>query len=401
MLIRRLIARAPVRRERPSGYVAAAMDRRTIDVYEREARRLRRAAAGVLARAGRGLRGRRPSRGRAPRPRGRPRPLPAAPRRRRSSLADAAVAMLVEARRRHGPVPAVACDLEALAVRPGSLAGVWASKCLQHIPGVRLPLGPRRAAPGAGGRGRPRPVGVRRRGRGPHRAADDDFPDRLFTSWPPDVLADLLVGGGFTVDAVELCPRPDGWDAVSAPGDPRPHAARHRRRRACGCSCAASTRACTPPTPVSGFARPGNRFWPAALAAGIVGTDRSPDRALADHGVGHDRPREAGDAPSRRADRRRVPGRRSTGSAGWCRGYGPAPCASSGWPGGGRRSTGRPSAGVQPADLGGVPVYVMPSTSGLNARVPAGRAGRPPPRRRPPGRRRLRRRSFCQTSPSM
>jgi TDG/mug DNA glycosylase family protein len=31
----------------------------------------------------------------------------------------------------------------------------------------------------------------------------------------------------------------------------------------------------------------------------------------------------------------------------------------------------RAVAGVQPADLGGVPVYVMPSTSGLNARVPA------------------------------
>ena len=28
------------------------------------------------------------------------------------------------------------------------------------------------------------------------------------------------------------------------------------------------------------------------------------------------------------------------------------------------------TAGRQPADLAGVPVYVMPSTSGLNARVP-------------------------------
>ena len=32
-----------------------------------------------------------------------------------------------------------------------------------------------------------------------------------------------------------------------------------------------------------GFARPGNRFWPAALAAGLVERDRDPDHALAAH----------------------------------------------------------------------------------------------------------------------
>src|SRR5690606_26852008 len=30
----------------------------------------------------------------------------------------------------------------------------------------------------------------------------------------------------------------------------------------------------------------------------------------------------------------------------------------------------RATAGVQPVEVGGVPVYVMPSTSGLNARTP-------------------------------
>ena len=34
------------------------------------------------------------------------------------------------------------------------------------------------------------------------------------------------------------------------------------------------------------FARAGNRFWPAALAAGIVSRDRDPHHALAHHGVG-------------------------------------------------------------------------------------------------------------------
>jgi TDG/mug DNA glycosylase family protein len=35
-----------------------------------------------------------------------------------------------------------------------------------------------------------------------------------------------------------------------------------------------------------GFARPGNRFWPAALAAGLVSVDRDPRHALVHHGVG-------------------------------------------------------------------------------------------------------------------
>ena len=35
-----------------------------------------------------------------------------------------------------------------------------------------------------------------------------------------------------------------------------------------------------------GFARPGNRFWPAALASGLVTRDRDPRHALLAHGVG-------------------------------------------------------------------------------------------------------------------
>ena len=35
-----------------------------------------------------------------------------------------------------------------------------------------------------------------------------------------------------------------------------------------------------------GYARPGNRFWPAALAAGIVSIDRDPLHAVQQHGIG-------------------------------------------------------------------------------------------------------------------
>ena len=281
--------------------------------------------------------------------------------------ADAAVAMLVEARWRHGRVPALACDLEAVAVRPGSVAGVWASKCLQHIPGARLPLalaGLHRALEVGGvldltvfgGDGEARTD------------ADDDFPDRLFTGWRPDVLDDLLVGAGFTVDEVVVSPRPDGWDAVSA---------RATRARTLPDTVGAGMRLLVcglNPSVYSadagvGFARPGNRFWPAALAAGIATTDRSPDRALADHGVGMTDlvKRATPRADELTTDEYRAGVERVRRLVSWLRPGAVCFVGLAGW----RAAVDRKAvAGVQPADLGGVPVYVMPSTSGLNARVP-------------------------------
>ena len=35
-----------------------------------------------------------------------------------------------------------------------------------------------------------------------------------------------------------------------------------------------------------GYARPGNRFWPAALASGVASVDRDADHALTYHGLG-------------------------------------------------------------------------------------------------------------------
>ena len=343
------------------------MDRRTIDVYEREAvayaerRRAyapeRAAAFAAAVRTG----GVRLDLGAGP---GHYLPHLGTP----VVLADAAPAMLAEARRRHGPVPALACDLEALAIRPGSLAGVWASKCLQHIPASRLPLalaGLHRALEVGGvldlsvfgGEGEDRT------------GADDDFPDRLFTSWPPDVLADLLVGAGLSVDAVEISPRADGWDAVSA------RATRARTlpdtvgpgMRLLVCGLNPSLYAADAGV---AFARPGNRFWPAALAAGIVGTDRSPDRALADHGVGMtDLVKRATIAAAElSADEYRAGLDRVRRLVAWLRPGAVCFVGLAGW----RAAVDRKAvAGVQPADLGGVAVYVMPSTSGLNARVPA------------------------------
>ena len=115
-----------------------------------------------------------------------------------------------------------------------------------------------------------------------------------------------------------------------------------------------------------GFARPGNRFWPAALAAGLVSVDRDPGHALAVHGMGMtDLVKRA----TARADEltteeyRRGLGR-VTRLVGWLRPRAVCFVGLAGW----RVAVDRRAvAGVQPEGVAGTEVYVMPSTSGLNA----------------------------------
>ena len=115
-----------------------------------------------------------------------------------------------------------------------------------------------------------------------------------------------------------------------------------------------------------GFSRPGNRFWPAALVAGLVTRDRDPDHALHVHGIGMtDLAKRATGAVSElrpeelRAGRVRVERLVARLSP-------TAVCVVglTGW----RTTVGREAeAGWQPVRWGGRPVYVMPSTSGRNA----------------------------------
>jgi TDG/mug DNA glycosylase family protein len=114
------------------------------------------------------------------------------------------------------------------------------------------------------------------------------------------------------------------------------------------------------------FGRPGNRFWPAALAAGVVSVDRDPRHALTEHGLGmtdlvkRATPRaaeiesveyEGGMARLERLVRWLEPAVVCfVGLAGW------------------RAAVERTAtAGPQPRLIGGRPAYLMPSTSGLNA----------------------------------
>ena len=117
-----------------------------------------------------------------------------------------------------------------------------------------------------------------------------------------------------------------------------------------------------------GFARPGNRFWPAALESGIVTVDRDPLDALRSHGVGMT---DLAKRATVRADEL-TPAEFTHGIDRLdtlCRWLSPrAVClvGLSGW----RAAVDRRAVvGWQDRRLGGCPTFVMHNPSGLNAHV--------------------------------
>ncbi|HVX17691.1 MAG TPA: uracil-DNA glycosylase family protein [Acidimicrobiales bacterium] len=287
----------------------------------------------------------------------------------RTVALDAARAMLAE-------IPpdqrrlAVQADLAAVPLRRGSVQAVWANKSLQHVDAATLPMA-------LAGLHHSLSVGGQLEllaftGEGEWRS-DDDLPGRRFTLWSPEAWLDLLMGAGFEVDQVDERTAPPGqhWPA----GMIRLRATRARTLPdtvgpgmdllVCGLnpSCYAADAG-------AGFARPGNRFWPALTAAGLSdeATDRAPARLLAVRHIGMTdlvKRASVGAAELSTAEYRsglarveRLCGRLQpravcfVGLAGW------------------RAAADRKAvAGWQPRELAGVPVYVMPSTSGLNART--------------------------------
>jgi TDG/mug DNA glycosylase family protein len=115
-----------------------------------------------------------------------------------------------------------------------------------------------------------------------------------------------------------------------------------------------------------GFARPGNRFWPAAIAAGIASRPRDPTHALRHHRTGMtDLVKRATVAAAElTAAEYRDGVARVERLCGWARPRAVCFVGLAGW----RSAVDRRAvAGVQPGRFGGAPAYVMPSTSGLNA----------------------------------
>ena len=195
---------------------------------------------------------------------------------------DAALAMVELAREAAPDVPGIQGDLEALPFRRGALDGAWAWASYLHVARDQLPWALMELHH-ALAVGVPAHVTMMQGdGEGPF--PNDDFAGRFFARWHPDDLRDVLVGAGFAV--VDSSPD-DGtrteWLHVLArrvrtlpdvvgPG---------MRLLVCGLN----------PSLYSadvgvGFARAGNRFWPAALAAGIASRDRDARHLLLHDGVG-------------------------------------------------------------------------------------------------------------------
>jgi TDG/mug DNA glycosylase family protein len=275
---------------------------------------------------------------------------------------DPAMAMCVEAA--SAGMPTVRHGAEALPFRPRSLGGVWAWKCLQHLSAAHLPLAlaeVHRALP-VGGRlhaavFRGDPPGVYEE----VTPSEDDFPGRRFTWWEPEPFALLLEGGGFLVEELAVtdrtikveCARGRTLADLAGPG---------LRLLVAGLN--ASLYAAD--TGIA-YGRPGNRFWPAAVEAGIVSRPRDPWHALRHHGVGFtDLVKRATVAAAELTPEEFRHGlTRLDHLCGLVRPAAVAVCGVTGW----RHATGdrRATSGWQDRTLGGAPVYVLPNPSGLNA----------------------------------
>lgn len=193
---------------------------------------------------------------------------------------------------------------------------------------------------------------------------EGDFAGRRYALWPMDRLRDVAIGAGFAVDHADEHPG-DHWPLLTlglrrsrtlpdivGPG---------MRLLVCGLN--PSVYAADVGV---GFGRPGNRFWPAALEAGLVSVDRDPRHALVHHGIGMTDlvKRATPRADALHADEYRAGVTRVERLCRWLRPAAVCMVGLAGWRAAVDR---RATAGWQPGDLGGVPVYVMPSTSGLNA----------------------------------
>jgi TDG/mug DNA glycosylase family protein len=270
---------------------------------------------------------------------------------------DAAQSMLDLAR--SSPALLVQADIEAPPLRDRSLGGAWASNSYLHVPRTRLPLALARLH-WAMAVGAPLAIsGLAGEGEG-ERWPNDDFPGRFYTLWQPDELAGLLAGAGFDVDEVSL----DGervWAGA-------------RRARTLPDTVGAGLRALVcglNPSVVAadagyGFAGPTNRFWKAAVAAGLVSRPRDPLACLVHDRVGMTDlvKRATPNAAVLSREEYQAGADRVRRLVEWLRPAVVLFVGLAGWRAAVDRSA---TAGLQTQPFAGVPAYVMPSTSGLNA----------------------------------
>jgi len=281
---------------------------------------------------------------------------------------DAARAMLDLTRAESPSTLLVQADLEALPFRDRSFGGAWARASYLHVPRTRLPLALARLhwsmRPGA-----PVVLFVRLGDDEGALGEDGDFPGRFFAEWRAPALEDVLVGAGFTVDGIT---EDRGHKADFLVG-------RARRGRTLPdtvgpgmhllvCGLNPSVYAADHGV---GYARPNNRFWPMALATARVTRDRDPLHALTEHGIGMTDlvKRATHGATELTTGEYREGVARVQRLVAWLEPGAVCFVGLAGWRAALNR---RAKPGVQPGGFAGVPAYVMPSTSGANARTTMG-----------------------------
>lgn len=278
---------------------------------------------------------------------------------------DAAHAMLRRTAELAPTALLVQADLQALPFRAAALGGGWARNSYVHLASVDVPMAladlHRSLRVDA-------PVELTFIGgdvEGSDVFPDDDLPGRWFSTWSEERLADVVVGAGFRLEALDA--QTNHFAEVSLTvratrGHTLPDTV-GAGMRLLVCGLNPSVRAADAGV---GFVTPGNRFWPAALAAGLVSRDRAPRHALIAHGIGMTdlvkRATPRADALSR--DEYRAGVARAERLCVWLRPAALCVVGLAGW----RAAVDRKATpGWQDDALGGCPVYVMPSTSGLNA----------------------------------
>lgn len=261
----------------------------------------------------------------------------------------------------------VAADLRHLPFREQAARGVLASKCYLHLPKREVPMA-------LGELYRATAVGalvelVCIRGDQEWGTLEgDDFPGRWFSMWEPDHLCDVVVGAGFEVISVKAADdtaRRHGHSLITL---------RARRIRSLADTVGTDMRllicGLNPSLYAAdrgiGFARGSNRFWKAALLAGIVSKTHDPVSALRNDRIGMT---DIAKRATKRADEITAQEfqqgiARVQRLAEWLKPRTICFVGLSGW-----RKAMNPEAqiGPQPETLGGTPVYLMQSTSGANA----------------------------------
>jgi TDG/mug DNA glycosylase family protein len=271
---------------------------------------------------------------------------------------DAAASMLALVPDHAPGIPRVRADVEALPLRQGALGAAWAHKSYQHVPAVRLPLALADLHRSIAVDGR---LHLRVTSDQWHDDGKDPLPGRFFEHWDQELLGHVVEGAGFAIDEIVY----DGkvWIDVEA-----------ARMRSLPDTVGPGMRVLLVglnPSPFAadagiGFARPGNRFWPAALASGLVTRDRDPRHALLAHGIGMTdlvkRATARADEVSR--DEYRAGASRVASLVEWLLPGCVCFVGLSGY----RVAVDRAAiTGWQPAPFAGCPAYVMPNPSGINA----------------------------------